>query len=209
MSDGKRSLNLFFSKNNFLGSFNDIDEIPNTDLPECCFIGRSNVGKSSIINAITKTKKLAKISKTPGRTQSVNLFEIKKTINIVDLPGYGYAKLSKNTRHRLSNLIESYISNRDNLVKIFILIDCKVGIKNSDIDTFDFVASYNKNFSIILTKIDKCSADFIKQQIESIVTLMKNYKKNFMNIFASSSKRNIGILDIQKDIFNLSKHYEI
>ena len=75
MPNGNRSLNLFFSKNNFLGSFNDIYKIPNADLPECCFVGRSNVGKSSIINAITKTKKLAKISKTPGRTQSINLFE--------------------------------------------------------------------------------------------------------------------------------------
>jgi len=145
----------------------------------------------------------------PGRTQSANLFEINKTVNIVDLPGYGYARVSKNTREQLSNLIESYISNRDNLIKIFILIDCKVGIKNSDIDIFDFVASSNKNFSIVLTKIDKCSTDFINKQMGSIVTLMKNYKKNFMDIFASSSKKNNGILDIQKDIFNLSKHYEI
>ena len=172
-------------------------------------LARSNVGKSSIINAITKTKKLAKISKTPGRTQSANLFEINKAINIVDLPGYGYAKVSKNTRDQLSYLIDSYISNRDNLIKIFILIDCKVGIKNSDIDIFDFVTSSNKNFSIVLTKIDKCSTDFIKKQMESIVTLMQNYKKNFMDIFASSSKKNNGILDIQKDIFNLSKHHEI
>ena len=89
------------------------------------------------------------------------------------------------------------------------MIDCKVGIKNSDIDIFDFDASSDKNFSIVLTKIDKCSTDFIKKQMGSIVTLMQNYKKNFMDIFASSSKKNNGILDIQKDIFNLSKHYEI
>ncbi len=209
MSNGSRSLNLFFSQNIFLGSFNDICEIPNVDLPECCFVGSYNVGKSSIINAITKTKKLAKISKTPGRTQSANLFEINKTVNIVDLPGYGYARVSKNTREQLSNLVESYISNRDNLIKIFILIDCKVGIKNSDIDFFDLITSSNKNFSIVLTKTDKCSIKFIQSQMASIVTLMQNYKKNFIKIFASSSKKNNGILDIQKDIFNLSKHYEI
>ena len=209
MPNGNRSLNLFFSKNNFLGSFNDIYKIPNKDLPECCFVGRSNVGKSSIINAITKTKKLAKISKTPGRTQSANLFEINKTVNIVDLPGYGYARVSKNTREQLSNLIESYISNRDNLIKIFVLIDCKVGIKNSDIDIFDLITSSNKNFSIVLTKTDKCSIKFIQSQIASILTLMKNYQKNFMNIHACSSKNNNGIIDIQKDIFNLSKRHEI
>ena len=209
MPDGNRSLNLFFSKNNFLGSFNDIYKIPNADLPECCFVGRSNVGKSSIINAITKTKKLAKISKTPGRTQSANLFEINNAINIVDLPGYGYAKVSKNIRDQLSDLIEFYITNRENLAKVFVLIDCKVGIKSSDIDIFDLITSSNKNFSIVLTKTDKCSIKFIQSQMASIVTLMQNYKKNFMDIFASSSKKNNGILDIQKDIFNLSKHYEI
>ncbi len=209
MPNGNRSLNLFFSKNNFLGSFNDIYKIPNADLPECCFVGRSNVGKSSIINAVTKTKKLAKISKTPGRTQSANLFEINNAINIVDLPGYGYAKVSKNIRDQLSDLIESYITNRENLAKVFVLIDCKVGIKSSDIDIFDLITSSNKNFSIVLTKIDKCSTDFIKKQMGSIVTLMKNYKNNYMDIFASSSKKNNGILDIQKDIFNLSKYHEI
>ena len=209
MPNGSRSLNLFFSKNIFLGSFNDIKKIPNNNFPECCFIGRSNVGKSSVINAVTKTKKLAKISKTPGRTQSVNLFEINKSINIVDLPGYGYAKVSQNMRNQLSSLIESYIAYRKNLSKVFVLVDCKVGIKNSDIDIFDLITSSNKNFSIALTKTDKCSIKFIQSQMASILTLMKNYKKNFKKIFASSSKKNIGILDIQKDIFNLSKRHEI
>ena len=181
----------------------------NISLPECCFIGRSNTGKSSIINAITKTKKLAKISKTPGRTQSANLFEINKTIIIVDLPGYGYANVSKNTRYQLSNLIESYITNRKNLIKVYVLIDCKIGIKNSDIDIFDLITSSNKNFSIVLSKIDKCTSDFTQKQNISILSLMKNYNKNFMQIFSISSSNNKGILDIQKDIFNLSKEHEI
>ena len=209
MPNGIRLLNIFFSKNNFLGSFNDIQNMSNTNLPECCFVGRSNTGKSSIINAITKTKKLAKISKTPGRTQSANLFEINKTIIIVDLPGYGYANVSKNTRDQLSNLIESYIANRENLIKVYVLVDCKVGIKNSDIDIIDLIASSNKNFSIVLSKTDKCTSDFTQKQNMSILSLMKNYNKNFMQIFSSSSNKNVGILDIQKDIFNLSKEHEI
>ena len=209
MPNGSRALNLFFSKIFFLGSFNNVNEMPDIKTTECCFVGRSNVGKSSIINAISKTKNLTKISKTPGRTQSANLFEINRKLNIVDLPGYGYAKTSKNTRDHMALLIQSYIINRVNLSRIFILIDCNVGIKNSDIDMLDFIFSVNKNFSIVLTKIDKCSARIIDKQIVSIKSLMKNYKKNFAQIFVCSSKKNNGILDIQKDIYNLSKHHEI
>ena len=205
MNSSKRSLNLFFSKNNFIGSYKEINNIPFTKLPECCFIGRSNVGKSSIINAITKTKKLAKISKTPGRTQSVNLYEINQVVNIVDLPGYGYAKVSKSAIAQLAELIKSYMIDRKNLKLVFILVDCKVGIKSSDIDFFDLISTTNNKFSIVLTKIDKCSDNFIKKQIKSIFTLMINYKQNFMQIIASSSNKNRGILDIQKKIYNLSK----
>ena len=205
MSDGNRSLNLFFSKNNFLGSFNSIDQIPVTQLPECCFVGRSNVGKSSIINAITKSKKLAKTSKTPGRTQSINLFQINEKLNIVDLPGYGYAKLSVILREHLSNLLKYYLKKRNNLKKTYILIDCKVGVKNIDIDTFDMMLENNIPFTVILTKIDKCSKNFINKQKESILSLLKNYPKlSCSNIFVSSSKSNEGIIDIQKDIFTLT-----
>ena len=205
MPNGSRSLNLFFSKNNFLGSFNSFSEVAENHLPEFCFVGRSNVGKSSIINAITKSKKLAKTSKTPGRTQSVNLFQINKKINIVDLPGYGYAKVSKVKRDELTHLIEDYILKRNNLIHVFVLIDCKVGIKDKDIDIFDIISESNKKFSIILTKIDKCAINFIKSQKVSLISLMKNYKSNFNKIFSSSSSKNMGIIDIQKDIFNLSK----
>jgi len=205
MSDGNRSLNLFFSNNKFFGSFNSYDETPEHHLPECCFIGRSNVGKSSIINAITKSKKLARTSKTPGRTQSINLFQINSKINIVDLPGYGYAKISKVKRSELAHLIENYIINRENLQQVFVLIDCKVGIKDKDIDIFDIICESKKKFSIILTKIDKCAINFTESQKESLLSLMKNYKPHFNKIFSTSSSKNIGITDIQKDVFNLSK----
>ena len=204
MIERKRISNLFFSKNIFLGSFNEVKKIPNHHLPECCFIGRSNVGKSSIINAITKSKKLAKISKTPGRTQSVNIYEINKNLNIVDLPGYGYAKLSASLRDHLSNLLEYYLKKRKNLKKIYILIDCKVGVKNIDIDTFDMMLDNNIPFTVILTKIDKCSKNFIKKQKESILSLLQNYPKSYTNIYVTSCKSYEGIIDIQKDVFALT-----
>ena len=118
MTNGSKLLKQFFNSNNFKGSFQSCKNIsPASNLIECCFIGRSNVGKSSIINAITKTKNLAKISNTPGRTQSINIFEINKCINLVDLPGYGFAKVSKVMRYNLSILIEDYIKNRSNFGK--------------------------------------------------------------------------------------------
>ena len=206
MSNGFKSLNLFFSKNSFEGSFDSINLVPNQELPECCFIGRSNVGKSSIINAVTKSKKLAKTSKTPGRTQHINLFTINQKINIVDLPGYGYAKVSKVKREELSYLIEDYLTHRANLKEVYVLIDCRIGIKDSDIDMLDLITETNKKFSIILTKIDKCALTFVNKQSESLVSFLQNYKSMFNKIFSTSSSKNTGIIEVQKEIFNLSKN---
>ena len=206
MASSNKNLNNFFLKNKFLGSYESTASIPELVVKkECCFIGRSNVGKSSLINAITKTKKLAKTSKTPGRTQSINIFEIDNKINLVDLPGYGFAKVSKIKRENLMLLIEDYIKKRNNLSHIYLLIDSKVGLKNSDIDMIDYINYCKKIFSIILTKIDKVSKNHINLQNKSIISLMKNYKKTFKNIYFSETKKNNGIIDIQKSIYRLSE----
>ena len=206
MPNGNKSLNSFFSANKFIGSFDSIKQMPSlNDFPEFCFIGRSNVGKSSIINAITKTKNLAKTSKTPGRTQSINIFTINNKISIADLPGYGFAKVSKVLHKRLNDLLNDYIKYREKLIHVFILIDTKIGIKNSDIDMFDMLSVNEKKFSIILTKIDKCSKSHIIDQKNSIKTLMNNYKNIFLEILPSSGKTNEGIVDLQKQVYQLSK----
>ena len=206
MANTIKNLNNFFNSNKFLGSFTSHTNIPNSQIKtECCFIGRSNVGKSSLINAITKTKKLAKISKTPGRTQSINIFEISNKINMIDLPGYGYAKVSKVLRDNLIILIEEYIKNRKNLQHVFLLIDSKVGVKHSDIDMLDFLNNYSKNFSIILTKVDKISSYQSEFQEKSVLSLMKNYKKTFQNIYLTETKKNNGISEVQKTIYGISQ----
>ena len=204
MAKSNKNLNIFFSSHKFLGSFNSYQDIPYSEIKkECCFIGRSNVGKSSLLNAITKTKKLAKTSKTPGRTQSINVFEINNKINIIDLPGYGFAKVSKVMRENLIVLIENYIEHRKELDHVFLLIDSKVGIKNSDIDMLDFLNNCSRNFSVILTKIDKISFNQADFQKNSILSLMKNYKKTFKDIYLSETKKNNGINEIQKTIYGL------
>ena len=204
MAKSNKNLNTFFSSNKFLGSFKSYQDIPYSEIKkECCFIGRSNVGKSSLLNAITKNKKLAKTSKTPGRTQSINVFEINNKINIIDLPGYGFAKVSKVIRENLIALIENYIEYRKELDHVFLLIDSKVGIKNSDIDMLDFLNNCSRNFSVILTKIDKISFNQANFQKNSILSLMKNYSKTFKDIYLSETKKNNGINEIQKTIYGL------
>ena len=206
MSNANKSLNNFFNKNEFMGSFQsykDIKKIENIN--DYCFIGRSNVGKSSLINSITRKKNLARTSKTPGRTQSINMFLINNKINLVDLPGYGYAKVSKVMRDNLRNLIEEYIENQLGIIQTYVLIDAKVGIKNSDIDMFDLLSNFNRNFSIIFTKVDKCSKSYLEDLESSIQSLMKSYVKFFKKFFFTSTKKFEGIIDIQKDIYTLSK----
>ena len=204
MAKVNKNLNSFFSINKFLGSFNTYQDIPYSEIKkECCFIGRSNVGKSSLLNAITKTKNLAKTSKTPGRTQSINVFEVNNKINIIDLPGYGFAKVSRVMRENLKILIENYIEYRKELDHVFLLIDSKVGIKNSDIDMLDFLNNCSRNFSVILTKIDKISFNQADFQKNSILSLMKNYSKTFKDIYLSETKKNNGINEIQKTIYGL------
>tara|TARA_X000000368_G_scaffold193055_1_gene152265 strand:+ start:158 stop:781 length:624 start_codon:yes stop_codon:yes gene_type:complete len=207
MSNANKSLNNFFNKNEFMGSFQsyrDIKKIKN--IKDFCFIGRSNVGKSSLINSITRKKNLAKTSKTPGRTQSINIFLINDKINLVDLPGYGYAKVSKVMRHNLRTLIQEYIENQLGIVQVYLLIDAKVGVKNSDIDMFDLLSDSNRNFSIIFTKVDKCSKSYLENLENSMQSLMKSYIKFFNKFFFTSTKKFEGIIDIQKDIYTLSKN---
>ena len=206
MSRGNQSLKKFFSQAKFFSSFNSENNIKSDNsIDEYCFIGRSNVGKSSIINSLTNNHSLAKISKTPGRTQTINFFILKNHLYIVDLPGYGYAKVSKVIQYQLSELIKNYLKYRNTLKHIFVLIDSKVGIKNSDIDIFDLIYSYDKKFSIICTKTDKSSKSYMEQQKKSLITLMKNYPKSFSDIFFTSSKTKDGIIDVQKQIYQLSQ----
>ena len=206
MSNANKSLNNFFKKNDFIGSFQSYRDIKKTlNTNDCCFIGRSNVGKSSIINSITRKKNLAKTSKTPGRTQSINVFLINDKINLVDLPGYGYAKISKVMRNNLKTLTQEYIENQLELIHTYVLIDAKVGIKNSDIDMLDLLSESNRKFSIIFTKIDKCSKSYLEELENSMQSLMKSYIKYFNQFFFTSSKKFEGIIDIQKDIYTLSK----
>ena len=138
----------------FVGSFETVKSLPNTHFAEYAFIGRSNVGKSSLINAVVGTA-IARTSNTPGRTQSLNLFNLDDRIMIVDLPGYGYAKVSKVDAMRWLKRLEEYLLTRRQLKRLFILIDSRIGPKDADLDLMDFCDVNAIPYQIVYTKKDK------------------------------------------------------
>lgn len=155
----------------FIESNSDWEKCPAPTLPEYAFIGRSNVGKSSLINMLTNNKKLAKTSGTPGKTQLVNHFLINDEWYLVDLPGYGYAKVSKKARKQFSSLITGYILNRKNLINLYVLVDGRHEPMKIDLEFMEFLGRKRIPFSIVLTKIDKISSSLLAKN------LMKYQKK--------------------------------
>ena len=138
----------------FVGSFEEVEKLPNTTFAEYAFVGRSNVGKSSLINAIV-SENVARTSNTPGRTQSLNLFNVQDKAMIVDLPGYGYARVSKTEAMRWLHRLEQYLLNRSQLRRLFILIDSRIGAKDSDLDLMDFCDKNGICYQVVYTKKDK------------------------------------------------------
>jgi GTP-binding protein len=138
----------------FVGSFETVKSLPKTQFAEYAFIGRSNVGKSSLINAVVGVQ-IARTSNTPGRTQSLNLFNLDDRVMIVDLPGYGYAKVSRTDAMRWLQRLEEYLLSRSQLKRLFILIDSRIGPRDSDLDLMDFCDANAITYQIVYTKKDK------------------------------------------------------
>jgi GTP-binding protein len=142
-------------KAEFVSSFTAENQCPKTGRPEFAFIGRSNVGKSSLINMLTGRKGLAKVSATPGKTQLINFFNINDRWYLVDLPGYGYAKVSKSQQRSLANMIEGYLAKRQQLVLAFVLIDANVPPTRVDLDFINSLGELQVPFAIVFTKTDR------------------------------------------------------
>ena len=179
------------SKIDFLKSSSNSTECPKSNLKEFAFIGRSNVGKSSLINMLFDNKNLAKISKKPGKTKLINHFMINDKILLADLPGYGYAKLSKFESRKINVLIHDYIENRNNLFKVFLLIDIRHEQINTDLDFIEYLDNISINFHIIFTKSDKIKkSELLKKSKNYIEKIDSNHLEN--KFFISSSANNNG-----------------
>ncbi len=146
-----------FNKTEFLASYGKVEQIPESALPEIAFSGRSNVGKSSLINKIFNRKNLARVSSVPGKTATINFYSIDKECYLVDLPGYGYAKIAQSDKIRWSNLIEGYLTSDREIVLVMQLIDMRHAPSADDLQMIDFWIETEQPFVIILTKADKLS----------------------------------------------------
>ena len=179
------------SKIDFLKSSSNSTECPKSNLKEFAFIGRSNVGKSSLINMLFDNKNLAKISKKPGKTKLINHFIINDKILLADLPGYGYAKLSKFESKKINILIHDYIENRNNLFKVFLLIDIRHEPIKTDLEFIEYLDNIGINFHIIFTKSDKIKkSELLKKSKNYIEKIDSHYLEN--KFFISSSSTNNG-----------------
>ena len=156
---------MIITKAEFVKSSQTLDECPQSKIPEFAFIGRSNVGKSSLINMLTGRKSLAKISTTPGKTRLINHFLIEKSWHLVDLPGYGYAKVSKTERQVFEKLIVNYISNRESLICVFVLIDSRIKPQKIDLEFITWLGKNGIPFAIVFTKIDKPKQNELKTNL--------------------------------------------
>ena len=184
----------------FVKSSSNNEQCPAPDRPEYAFIGRSNVGKSSLINSLTQRRDLAKTSSKPGKTQVINHFNINNEWYLVDLPGYGYAKVSLADRKKWSEMIENYLFKRESLVCTFVLIDSRIEPQKVDLEFIEKLGTQGVPFALVFTKTDKLTANQLKINLE-------NYKKTLLEtwvdlpqIFVTSSVANQGREEILQQI---------
>ena len=176
------------------------DGCPAPDLPEFAFIGRSNVGKSSLINLLTNKEGLARVSKTPGRTREINLFSINESWNLVDLPGYGYAKVSKSQRDHFNEFVSDYLLNRETLTGIFVLIDSRHSPQKIDLEFLAWLIEAQLPFALIFTKTDKSKPKLVRKNIGLFLERMKEFSEGDPIYFETSTTTRTGRKEVLKFI---------
>ena len=176
----------------FIVSNSDYRKCPDDSLPEYAFIGRSNVGKSSLINMLTRNKSLAKTSVKPGKTQLINHFLINREWYLVDLPGYGYARVSKTARESWMKMINEYFINRKNLVNTFVLIDSRIPPKKIDLDFLSFLGQNGIALSVVFTKVDKQNQSETARNVNAFKEAMQQQWEELPPIFITSSVTGTG-----------------
>lgn len=196
---------LFSSECKFIIGATKVADIPPTEFPEFAFVGKSNVGKSSLINALVNRNSLARTSQTPGCTRQVNFFNLGEKLNLVDLPGYGYAKRGKAEKASWGQLIHQYLRGRRQLRIAFLLMDSRHDIRPDDIDTMKYLDDHATLYQIILTKADKAKASDIEKKISKLKALIKKHPACFPEIIACSSVSKDGIDMLRERVIELMR----
>lgn len=192
----------------FVKSSANFQDCPKADKPEYAFIGRSNVGKSSLINKICNQAKLAKTSSTPGKTQLINHFLINEEWYLVDLPGYGYAKMPLKLKAKMEKMISSYLLNRRNLLNIFVLVDSRHKPQTKDLDFIMNLAENELAFSIVFTKVDKNKKRELQVNIDHYKKVLLESWEELPPIFITSSETGVGGDELLEFISDTNKIYK-
>ncbi len=195
---------LFARPVEFMLSVVSFAQLPAPDLPEICFAGRSNVGKSTLINALTGQKNLARASNTPGRTRELNYFNADDRIRLVDLPGYGYARASKTDIAQWTKLTRQFLRGRAGLRRVFLLIDSRHGLKPSDVDIMDMLDETAVIYQIILTKVDKLKKGELDKVTEKTLGAIAKRPAAFPGLIPTSSVKKDGLDLLRAEIATLA-----
>ena len=186
-----------------------IEQLPDTDMPEVAFAGRSNVGKSSLINALVGQKKLARASNEPGRTRELNLFLLDGRVRLVDLPGYGWARADRKTAAKFQNLGRQYLRGRPNLKRVYLLIDSRHGLKSVDTEALDALDLSAVSYQIVLTKADKLRpAALIDKVAADTLKAIAKRPAAFPRVAATSSESGFGIPELRAEIMEATVGFE-
>lgn len=184
----------------FMMGASKMDGLPAPDLPEVAFAGRSNVGKSSLINALVGQNHLARASNEPGRTREVNFFVLDEKIRLVDLPGYGFARASKSTTKDFQNLGRAYLRGRPNLKRVYLLIDARHGLKKVDAEALDALDLAAVSYQIVLTKADKLKAHEVDKVVAETLKGVARRPAAFPRVVATSSEKATGLPQLRAEI---------
>ncbi len=196
----ERTPALFLKPIQFVAGVQNLDQLPEMNLPEVAFIGRSNVGKSSLLNALTNNGKLARTSQTPGATKQLNFFNVCDILHLVDVPGYGYAKAAKKDVKQWQGTLFAYLRGRSQLARAFMLIDARHGVKDADQEMFKLLNDSAVSFQMVLTKIDKITQDELEAVKEKTLEIAARQPAAHPGILSTSADKKLGIESLREAV---------